>query len=173
MKSAKKGHMQLLIIRHGIAEDKDVFARSGRSDSERQLTDDGKSQLIRMATGLERIVGHIDVLAASPLVRAAQTAALIASRYGGMSVETVTALEPQRAPSEFAAWLETRRAAEIVAAVGHEPHLGMLVTWLMSGLENSHVEIEKAGACLMTIDRTPGPRCATLCWLLTPEMLEG
>ncbi|MEP7064989.1 MAG: phosphohistidine phosphatase SixA [Gemmatimonadota bacterium] len=164
--------MQLLIIRHGIAEDKDVFARSGRGDNERPLTAEGQNQLQHVSKGLRRIAEHIDVFAASPLVRASQTAAIIAREYDGMNVETVPALEPQRAPEEFAGWLETRRAAEIVAAVGHEPHLGMLVTWLMSGVEDSHVELEKAGGCLLTIEGTPGPRCATLCWLLTPEMLE-
>ena len=165
--------MQLLVIRHGIAEDKDVFARSGRSDNERPLTAEGKRQLQPVAMGLARIVKHIDVLAASPLVRAAQTAAIIAAEYDGMSVETVAALEPQRAPSELVSWLEARRAAEVVAIAGHEPHLGTLVTWLLSGLDDSHVEIEMAGACLLTIEGAPGARCATLHWLLTPEMLGG
>jgi len=30
--------MQLLVIRHAIAEDRDVFAASGQSDAERPLT---------------------------------------------------------------------------------------------------------------------------------------
>ena len=97
--------MRLLIVRHGIAEDKDEFARTGRDDTQRPLTDEGKHQLQRVAKGLRRIAERIDVLAASPLVRAAQTAGIMATEYDGMSVETVPALEPGRSPSEFAAWL--------------------------------------------------------------------
>jgi hypothetical protein len=47
----------------------------------------------------------------------------------------------------------------------------MLVTWLMSGLRDSHVAIEKGGACLLEIDGQPGARRATLCWALTPGVL--
>jgi phosphohistidine phosphatase len=163
--------MQLLIIRHAIAEDKEAFARTGRPDTERPLTKRGQKVMARVAKGLRRQVKSIDVLAASPLVRAAQTAAIVAKEYGEIAVDTVPALDPESAPAAFAAWLRTQRDAEVVAVVGHEPHLGMLVTWLMSGLRDSHVTLEKAGACLLEIEGQPGARSATLRWLLTPEVL--
>jgi phosphohistidine phosphatase len=164
--------MQLLVIRHAIAEDKKSFAQSGRPDTERPLTSRGRRIMKRVAGGLRREVESIDVLAASPLVRAAQTAAIVAREYGDLFVETVPALEPESAPNELAAWLRTQQDAGVVAIVGHEPHLGTLVTWLMSGSRASHVEIEKSGACLLDIERKPGARCATMRWLLTPGMLK-
>jgi phosphohistidine phosphatase len=164
--------MQLLVIRHAIAEDKEAFAETGRPDSERPLTKKGRKAMKRVAEGLRREVPEIDVLAASPLVRAAQTAAIVAKQYDSMLVETVEALEPEREPRELAAWLATERDAEVVAVVGHNPHLGILVTWLLSGLAVSHVELEKGGACLLEIDGKPRARCATLRWLLTPDVLE-
>jgi phosphohistidine phosphatase len=163
--------MQLLIIRHAIAEDKEAFATTGRPDDERPLTKRGRKVMARVAKGLRRQVKSIDVLAASPLVRAAQTAAIVAREYNEISVDTVPALTPESAPAAFATWLRTQREAGVVAAVGHEPHVGMLVTWLMSGLRDSHVTIEKGGACLLEIDGQPGARSATLCWELTPEIL--
>ncbi|MBK5189810.1 MAG: hypothetical protein JJD97_16320 [Gemmatimonadaceae bacterium] len=84
---------------------------------------------------------------------------------------SIAALAPERALSAFAAWLRTQRDADVVAVVGHEPHLGALVTWLMAGLRDSHVELEKGGACLLEIEGTPGARCATLRWLLPPSVL--
>ncbi|MDQ2767946.1 MAG: phosphohistidine phosphatase SixA [Gemmatimonadota bacterium] len=164
--------MQLVVIRHAIAEDQDAFAESGLPDAERPLTKRGRKLMKRVAKGLRREVKAIDLLAASPLVRAAQTAAIVAKEYGGLVVETVPALEPDRAPSELAAWLRAQREARVVAVVGHEPHLGMLVTWLISGLRDSHVKIEKGGVCLLDLERAAGARCATLRWALMPGMLE-
>jgi len=163
--------MQLLVIRHAIAEDKDAFAKTGRPDSERPLTKHGRKVMSRVVHGLGRLVKSVDVLAASPLVRAAQTAAIVAKEYGGISVSTVPALAPQSAPAAFAAWLRTLHTVEVVAAVGHEPHLGTLITWLISGLRDSHVTLEKGGVCMLEIDRQPGARCATLAWLLPPDVL--
>lgn len=164
--------MQLLVIRHAIAEDQEAFAKTGLPDTERPLTKRGRKIMKRIAMGLRREVKSIDVLAASPLVRAAQTAAIVSKEYDGIFVETMPALEPERAPSELAKWLRIHRDADVVAIVGHEPHLGIVITWLIAGLTSSHVEIEKGGVCLLDIKRTPGARCATLRWALTPEVLE-
>jgi phosphohistidine phosphatase len=164
--------MQLLIIRHAIAEDKEAFANSGRPDSDRPLTKRGRKIMKRIAKGLHREVKSIDVLAASPFVRAEQTAAIVATEYGGILVETVPALEPERAPSALARWLRTQRDDDLVAIVGHEPHLGLLITWLVSGLTTPHAEIGKGGAYLLELGRAAGARSARVRWALTPDLLE-
>lgn len=43
--------MKLLVIRHGIAMDKDEFARTGQSDDLRPLTAEGMSEMNRVAEG--------------------------------------------------------------------------------------------------------------------------
>lgn len=164
--------MQLLIIRHAIAEDKIEFARTGRDDTERPLTKEGKQQMRRIVKGMRRIVRSIDVLTASPLVRAAQTAAIVAKEYDEIFIRTVPELSPDGDPAAFAKWLRTQREATVVAVVGHEPHLGMLATWLMTGSRESHVTLEKGGACMLGIDEQPGARSATLQWSLTPEVMR-
>jgi phosphohistidine phosphatase len=164
--------MQLLVIRHAIAEDKEAFANTGRPDTERPLTKRGRKVMKRVAKGLRREVKSIDVLAASPFVRAEQTAAIVATEYGGIFVETVPALEPERAPSALSRWLRTQRDVDLVAIVGHEPHLGLLITWLVTGLTTPRVEIEKGGAYLLDISRAAGARSATVRWALTPDLLE-
>ena len=163
--------MQLLIIRHAIAEDKEAFAKTGKPDSERPLTKHGRAVMARVATGLTRQVKSINVLAASPLGRAAQTASIVAKAYDGMSVVTVDALAPKSAPATFAGWLGTQRDANVVAAVGHEPHLGTLITWLISGIGESHVTLDKGGVCMLEIDGQPAAGNATLIWSLPPNVL--
>lgn len=164
--------MQLVVIRHAPAGDQEAFAKkTGLPDTQRPLTKPGITSMTRVAKGLRRELQSIDVLAASPLVRSAQTAAIVSREYRGIDVETVPALA-QRAPDKVAAWLRTHRDAGVVAIVGHEPYLGILVTWLMSGLTRSHADIEKGGVCLLDIERRPGARSATLRWALTPGILE-
>jgi len=163
--------MHLLIVRHAIAGDRQSFAKTGKPDTERPLTDEGRAEMRQVAKGLRRQVETIGLLASSPLVRAAQTAAIISEEYDAMPVSTVPALAPGTAPEAFATWLHAHLDAEIVTVVGHDPHLGMLITWLVSGLRESRVALEKGGACMLEIEGEPDARSATLIWSLPPDVL--
>lgn len=163
--------MQLLMIRHAIAETPEEFAASGADDGLRPLTKDGRRKMAAGAKGLRRLVPALDVLAASPLVRAQQTAAIVAERYGDIPIVTTPALQPDGKPSAFLSWLRTQEG-DVVAAVGHEPHLGVLVTWLLTGLAESRVPLGKGGACLLEFASRPQKGDAKLRWALTPGQLR-
>src|SRR5688500_1782101 len=98
--------MKLLIIRHARAEDADAFAQSGKHDDLRPLTADGIARMRVGAAGLRGIVEAIDVLASSPLVRARQTADIIAEEFGGIAVTEIDALRSEAHPRELAEWLK-------------------------------------------------------------------
>ena len=168
--------MNLLVIRHTIAEDKEAFAKTGRNDDLRPLTDAGRSKMRRGAQGLRAVVGRAAILASSPLVRARETAEIVAPTLGIARVEIVEALRPDRSYDEMVKWLRSRDAPNdddrIVAVVGHEPHLSGLVTWLMTGSDESRLELKKGGACLLRFDGDPGKARGTLRWLLTPAQLR-
>ena len=164
--------MQLLVIRHAIAEDRETFASSGRDDSQRPLTATGRDKMRRAVAGLRRAVPKIDLLAASPYVRAMQTAKVVAEAYEIAEIKTVDSLVPDAPLQGFLLWLERKAPARVVAAVGHEPHLGELVTWLMSGLPESRVEMKKGGAALLEFQGQPGAGVGVLQWLLTPGQLR-
>jgi len=168
--------MNLLVIRHAIAEDKEAFAKTGRNDDLRPLTDAGRSKMRRGAQGLRAVVGRAALLASSPLVRARETAEIVAPTLGIARVEIVDALRPDRGYDELVKWLRTRDVPNdddrIVAVVGHEPHLSGLVTWLMTGSNESRLELKKGGACLLRFDGEPGKGEGTLRWLVTPAQLR-
>ena len=164
--------MQILIIRHAIAEERSAFAATGKSDDQRPLTDEGRRKMTEAAKGLRALVPRIDVIAASPLVRAQQTAAIVAKAYGIADVATTSVLTPDAQPASFAKWAQGYVDRDVVAVVGHEPHLGILVTWLLSGRADSHVVLKKGGACLVECDGAPGPATGRLHWLLTSAMLR-
>ena len=164
--------MQLLVIRHGIAEDSETFAATGKDDSRRPLTKAGKRKMKEVAVGLREIVETIDVICASPLVRAQQTAEIVAKAYDDVPVSTVEALSPGSDPSDLVAWLGKHASAGVVAIVGHEPHLGMLVTWFMTEARESRVEMSKGGAALLEFSSGVTTRNGTLQWLLTGSQLR-
>lgn len=124
----------------------------------------------RVAKRLHALVPTVDVLAASPLVRAQQTADILASRYDGLTCSTLAVLEPDRSPAAFAAWLR-KQPQGTVAVVGHEPHLGIVATWLMTGVAEPRVRMRKGGACLLELTGRRAAGVATLQWLLTPAQL--
>lgn len=164
--------MQLLVIRHGIAEDAETFAATGKDDSRRPLTKAGKRKMKEVAVGLREMAENLDVIGASPLLRAQQTAEIVASAYGDLSVSTTEALSPGSDPASLVHWLGEHASAEFVAIVGHEPHLGMIVTWLMTGGRDSRVEMSKGGAALLDFPLRVTPGSGTLQWLLTGSQLR-
>ena len=167
MTSSLRKRMQILVIRHGTAED----AANG-DDARRELTKAGRKEMKEVAAGLKTIIESIDAIGASPLVRAQQTAEIVAKAYGDLSVDTVDTLTPDSDPSELGDWLAPLAWAEVVAIVGHEPHLGHLVTWFMTGAGNSRVALSKGGAALLELSGRPTAGSGTLQWLLTRSQLR-
>lgn len=165
--------MQLLIIRHAIAEEREDFAKKGEGDDDRPLTAFGKRRMQRNAQGLRRIASHIEVLAASPLVRAQQTARIVAEEYRIRDIQTVDALRPDRRSRELITWLSKQDADATIAVVGHEPHLGTLITWCVSGVERPGLTLKKGGVALVEFEGKPGPGKGALGWLLTPAQLRA
>jgi len=163
--------MQLLVIRHATAVTREASATSDADDAQRPLTDDGRRKMAVGAKGLRRLVPALDVLAASPFVRAQQTAAIVAKRYGDIPVVTTPSLRPDSAPSAFLTWLRAQDG-NVVAIVGHEPHLGMLITWLLTGLAESRVPLGKGGASLLEFASAPRKGQAMLRWALLPSQLR-
>lgn len=164
--------MQLLIVRHAIAMDREEYAKTGRPDSDRPLTDTGRRRMRKNARGLQRISPHPDLIGTSPWLRAADTARVIAETLGVERMETVEEMTPDHHPRELAQWLNGKVDIGSVIVVGHEPHLGEVVTWLMGG-SGSNVEFKKGGACLLKIDGKVDAGTAILQWHLAPAQLRS
>lgn len=164
--------MELLVVRHAIAEERAEFARTGKDDAERPLTAEGRRKLRRGARGLRRVVGSVDLLATSHLRRAVETAAVLGDAYGQLRAVTLQELAPEAPPSALLPWLRAQRRQARVAIVGHEPHLSRLVEHLLAGTASGFVELKKGGACLLELGDDPRPGGARLRWLLTAGQLR-
>jgi phosphohistidine phosphatase len=161
--------MKLLLIRHGKAEDRDEFAKTGESDEKRPLTSKGQKEMRAIARGLERIVPRIDVLATSPLTRAVETAEAVAERFSSAKRETINALVPDASFNAFAEWLRMHGRAALVAAVGHNPHLSDLAEWLHG--RAAGIDMKKGSALLLELDADVRAGAAQLVWYRKPKEL--
>ena len=163
--------MKLLIVRHGPAGDREEWEKTGKDDSLRPLTPKGKKEIRKAAAGLVRLVPALDLIATSPWIRAAQTAEIVTREYG-VDLEEVEELTSHHQPEELQPWLERQRAREVVALVGHEPHLGLLVGYLLTGKSMSLVDLKKGGSCLLKLEDPSRAGRGTLEWLLTDRELR-
>ena len=163
--------MKLLVIRHGPASDREEWERTGKDDSLRPLTPKGKKEVRKTAAGLVRLVPSLDLIAMSPWTRAAQTAEIVNQEYG-VDLEEVEELTSDHQPEELRPWLDQQANRDAVAVVGHEPHLGLLVGYLLSGRGASFVDIKKGGACLLEMDSPSKPGSGCLEWLMTDRELR-
>jgi phosphohistidine phosphatase len=151
--------------------DREEFAETGESDELRPLTRDGKREMKKIAKGIRKIVKKIDILATSPLVRARQTAGIVADEMEMDEAEVTDTLKPESALEDFEKWAGLYAHQDLLAIVGHEPHLSSLVTWLISGKRESRIELKKGGACLIEFEAEAKHDAGTLSWLLTPRQL--
>lgn len=124
------------------------------------------------AEGLVRVVPHLDVIASSPLVRAVQTADILARAYGHERVERVAALAPGGDFDAVVEWLEGHEPTAAVAVVGHEPDLSELASYLLLHTPAPFFSFKKGGAALLEFEGMIGPGEAELRWLLAPKHLR-
>jgi phosphohistidine phosphatase len=164
--------VRLLVVRHAIAEDRVAFAATGKEDDERPLTDEGRRRMEQGARGLKQLVPALDLVATSPLVRALQTAEILAAAYGGVAMEQVRALAAGGDPETVVEWLRGRRAGDTVAVVGHEPDCSILVSHLLTGADASFVQLKKGAACLLEFADRPAAGTGVLRWALAPKQLR-
>ena len=138
--------MNVLILRHGPAGDKGACQRRGLSDDERPLTPGGRRKTGKAADGLARLLESVDVIACSPLLRARQTADILARRFKNARRVVWAQLKPD-------AGCDT-----VIAA--------------LLGCRGLKLELKKAGSCLLSLDK-PRRGAAKLVWLLQPKQLRA
>jgi phosphohistidine phosphatase len=166
--------VQVLIVRHAIAEDRVAFAGTGKPDGRRPLTDVGRRRMEDAARGVRRLVPLLTRIATSPLVRARETAEILAAAYDhDVPIDELDALVPGRAPDGVIAWLHPRAADAIIALVGHEPDLSELTAHLLLDEAAAFFSFKKGGAALLEFDGPVGAGQGSLRWLLQPKHLRA
>ncbi len=155
-------------MRHGIAED---ISFEQFDDFGRKLTLKGRKRTRAAALGLRELAPKIDFLAASPKIRARETAEIVREVYG--ETASLLALWDELMDEDFSDWRRKLRSvtAETALLCGHEPILGRMVAEFLTGSAGSLVlDFKKAGVCALEVELEPFE--AVLKWHLTPHQLR-
>lgn len=163
--------MNLFLLRHGLAVDR---SKPGfKKDSDRPLTPKGKQRMWRVAEAMEEMDLEFDAILASPFIRAAQTAEIIAEAFElRKKLSTSEHLTPNGNPKLLLEHIaQLKPAPKDVLLVGHEPYLGQLIGLLVAGNTNAMIELKKGALCKLEIETVRCGRCANLAWLLTPKQM--
>ena len=163
---------EILLIRHAIAEDLDISADSGQKDEDRALTKKGCDRMADVAKGLKIIVPTLSYLASSPLLRATQTAEIIAREYQDLRVINVDVLQPGVDFRSFSDWLAQLPDTGPIAMVGHEPDVSQLTCRLLADDAHLFLHFKKGAACLIETPDLIEEGNAHMKWFLTPKQLR-
>lgn len=163
--------MELYILRHGIAADKDDprFPK----DEDRPLTDEGQKKTLGIARRMKHLGLTFDLVLSSPLARARQTAEITASVLGCRNkLKFSPHLAPDGSQQALLRELNSQRPKpKRPILVGHEPYLTELISTLLAGRAGLRLDLKKGGLCKLEIEGLRHGRCATLQLLATPRLM--
>lgn len=163
--------MQLYVVRHGIAIDRED--PKSPSDPERYLTPEGLKKTREVAQGFASLKISPNVFLSSPYVRAMQTAEIFAEalKFSKSKIKQTDVLLPGAEPSVFfRELLRTSRSEESAICFGHAPHLDELIAFAL-GAKKDLTQLKKAGAACLVLTRI-SPPAGSLAWLSTPKILR-
>lgn len=162
--------MDLFIIRHGIAIDRED--PKCPPDPERYLTEDGIEKTNDVARRFAALGISPDLFISSPYVRALQTAEIFAAAldYSKHKIRRSELLLPGSEPSLFFRELAKDKHPSTVLLFGHAPHLDELIAAAL-GSRHPVTTLKKAGIACLELKRISPPG-AQLIWLATPRLLR-
>lgn len=162
--------MQLYIVRHGIAIDRDD--PKCPSEAERYLTEEGVEKTRQAAKGIAALEVHADLMISSPYVRAMQTAEIFAGAldYPKQKIRSTDGLLPGAEPGAFLRELAREKNASSVFCFGHAPHVDALLATSV-GAQHHITSMKKAGVAFVELRRL-SPPSGQLIWLATPKLIR-
>lgn len=167
--SAAAGGAEVYLVRHAIAAERGL---EWPDDDLRPLTNRGILRFKEGVAGLVALDVVIDQVLTSPLVRARQTADLLASGLAGHPpVSVIEALAPGHAAARVMEQVAGAVRGRRVAIVGHEPGLGELAAFLIGSRQA--IPFRKGGVCRIDVETVASRVTGALVWLATPRILRG
>ena len=162
--------MNVIFIRHADCE-----AAGPEGDAGRRLTDEGRAQARTTAKALQKLGLQFKLILSSPLVRALQTAEVIAEVHANAKVSAANCLMPSE---QFQVDPVKSKLAELVAEglpsvalVGHAPSLDQCIGQLVAGVTATGISLSKAGAACVELPAKDSPTGMELRWLMRHDQL--
>jgi phosphohistidine phosphatase len=157
--------MKVYFVRHATASNKSGWTQD---DDLRPLTRAGRKRFCSAATAMIGVGAlHPDLIVTSPLVRARQTADLLAQ---ALADKTPIVEDPRLGHQfdcvRFSAILAENAEVRALAIVGHNPSFAGVLSVVTGGLD---VDVRKGSVALIEIDDITDP-VGRLMWLAPPSL---
>ncbi|MBV9276951.1 MAG: histidine phosphatase family protein [Candidatus Eremiobacteraeota bacterium] len=155
--------VKVYFLRHGDAGDPEKWQGD---DAQRPLSAEGRERTAREARALAKMPLKLDVMLTSPLLRAKQTAMIVAEalKMRADDDKRIVDLNARKLQD----LLKDHAGADAIMLVGHEPSMSQTISSVIGGGE---IDLKKGGlACFEFADASSHGR---LLWLLTPKLLAG
>jgi phosphohistidine phosphatase len=165
--------MNLYFMRHSVALPADD--PSVAHDGDRPLTPKGIKRTRKAARGLRRLNIPFDVILTSPVLRARQTADIVAAELGAEAlVKEISSLAPESTVDHLLFGLIRYQNHKHLLLVGHEPLLSNALPVLLAcpSPNSATFEFKKGAVCCIEIDALSPPSQCKLHWFLTPKQLR-
>ncbi len=166
--------MNLYLMRHGIAMD--VDDPNVIDDSQRPLTHKGVKRMRRAARGLRRLGIKFDAILTSPILRARQTADIVAAALGlNWRLEEISGLSTESSVEHLLFGLTRYQDREHLLLIGHQPLLGQALAHIIDPRRGAAIlefDLGKGSLCRVEIDGLPVTKPGVLHWLMTAKQLR-
>jgi phosphohistidine phosphatase len=168
MNSVQRASIELYLVRHAIAAER---GDEWPDDTKRPLTKRGIRRFRECVTGLRELQAAVDEIFTSPLVRAKQTADILAADIDGKPpVKVLDTLTPGHTAPQVMTQLAKVAKRRRIALVGHEPELGKLAGYLIRA--SRAIPFKKGGVCRVDLESLTSKRAGTLIWFVGPKVLR-
>ncbi len=152
--------MALYLVQHGRSHSKE-------SDPEQGLTEEGRSEVQRIADVAQGYGVSVHTILHSGKTRARQTAAIMATALSPPgSVKEKSGLKPMDDVTALAGVIES---APDLMLVGHLPFMERLTAWLITGsIEPPVIKFQNGG--IVCLKENPDPGGWVIAWSLMPNI---
>ena len=164
--------MQVLLIRHAIAEDREIYHQLGRPDESRPLTEKGKKDFKKVSKTIRQLWPELSLIASSPLKRTSETALILKKEFKKSKLIYLPELEPDSELSDLQSWLRMMGRVSMLALVGHEPDLSRILSYFVAGQKQTIFKFKKGGFALIEFDNLIDKGTARLICSLQPSHLK-
>ena len=157
--------MELFFMRHAEAEPRDRY----REDHQRPLTDTGRETQCHVARALLPVLHPLDALLSSPILRARQTADIVAEalQFTG-AIEETNILGGNCTVGAVLALLQGYPRNARLLCIGHEPDMSHLSAVLLDSQGHSTLAFHPGSVVALTFRGHPEPGRGILRFFLCP-----
>jgi phosphohistidine phosphatase len=160
--------MQIYFLRHANAGEAKL---SPTKDEQRPLDKLGIEQCHIVGRALAALKVELDAVISSPLIRARQTASIVAEAIGHKEkIVTDDALRPEASFEQFEQLLARHGGKETIMIVGHRPSQTEFLNRLVADADSERIDFKKG--TIARVDKDDG-RAAVLKWIMPPKVVRA